>query len=99
MGILNMPKLNTIERWIIHQWIRKHKEDKMFQLIWALVAWLLKNIALLIGILEALVKAIVGIISLTPTKRDDKLLPHVDKVFSAIKKFLYSLAEFMIGKK
>jgi len=65
----------------------------------AILAWIVKNIALIIGILEALVKVISGIITLTPTKSDDKLLPIIDNVFSWIKKALYWASEKLAGKE
>jgi len=70
----------------------------MMQIILAVLAYVVKNIALIIGILEAIAKVITGIITLTPTKKDDALLPKVDAFFSAIKKFLYEVSEFMSGK-
>ena len=63
-----------------------------------IVAWLVKNVALLVGIVEAIVKVIAGIVSLTPTKKDDAFLPKVDAVASAIKKALYWTAEKLAGK-
>ena len=66
--------------------------------ILGIAAWLVKNVALLVGIVEALVKVIAGIISLTPTKADDAFLPKVDAVASAIKKALYFVSEKLAGK-
>lgn len=63
-----------------------------------ILSWIVKNIALVIGILEAILKAAAGIISLTPTKKDDKILLVVDKVFSAIKKILYTVSD-RLGNK
>lgn len=71
----------------------------MFQILMLVLSFLVKNTALIIGILEALVKAVTGIIDLTPTKQDDKLLPKIDAVFSAIKRGLYGLSDFMAGKE
>jgi len=61
-------------------------------LLMKVIAWFLKNMALMVGILEALAKVITGIISLTPTKEDDKWLPKIDAVFSEIKRWLYTIA-------
>lgn len=71
----------------------------MFQLILYVLAWASKNLAIIIGILEAVVKAITAIVTLTPTKRDDKVLPIVDNVFSSIKKVLYTISDIMAGKE
>lgn len=68
------------------------------QFIMNVLAWLVKNSALLIGILEALAKVIAGIVSITPTKKDDWLVNKVDEVASAIKKALYTISDFMAGK-
>lgn len=70
----------------------------MIGFIMGLAAWLVKNVALLVGIIEAAVKVIAGIVSLTPTKKDDALLPKVDAVASAIKKALYWASEKLTGK-
>jgi len=71
----------------------------MLQLVWYVLAWVVKNLALIVGILEALCKVIVGIISLTPTKRDDACLDKVNMVFSTIKRWLYTLSDWTAGKE
>jgi len=58
-----------------------------------IIAYVVKNLAFLIGIVEAILKAVGGIVSLTPTKKDDKVVELIDKGFSAIKKFLYGASE------
>lgn len=62
-----------------------------------ILAWVVKNSALIVGILEALAKVIAGIVSLAPVKNQDAVLVVVDKVFSAIKKALYSASDFLGG--
>ena len=64
----------------------------------SILSWLVKNTALLVGIIEATSKLLAGIISLTPTKRDDEILVWVDKVFSWIKKGLYFASDKLAGK-
>jgi hypothetical protein len=93
--------MNRLQKWLIWGYINRKVKggDKMFIFVKSVLAWIFKNNALLIGVGEAIVKAITGIIDLTPTKKDDKLLPKVDKVFSAIKRGLYNLSEFMAGKQ
>lgn len=66
--------------------------------ILSFLAWLVKNVALLVGIVEAIVKVVAGIISLTPTKKDDAFLPKVDAVASWIKKGLYFMSEKLAGQ-
>lgn len=68
------------------------------QFIMGILAWLVKNSALLVGIIEAIAKAIAGIVSITPTKKDDWLIVKVDNVASGIKKALYTVSDFMAGK-
>lgn len=63
-----------------------------------IVAWIAKNIALLTGIIEAVAKLITGIISMTPTKKDDNWLPKIDDICSKIKKGLYWVSDKMAGK-
>jgi hypothetical protein len=63
-----------------------------------ILAWLVKNVALVVGIIEALAKVIAGVVSISPTKNDDWLIPKVDFVASFCKKWLYVLAEKLAGK-
>ena len=67
----------------------------MVKIILDIPAYLVKNSAMIIGIIEAVIKAITSVITLTPTKRDDALLPYVDRFFSAVKRALYSLSEIL----
>jgi hypothetical protein len=64
-----------------------------------IISYIFKNMALLIGIIEALLKVAAGIVSLTPTKRDDAIVDIIDKAFSAIKKVLYTVADKLAGKE
>jgi len=43
--------------------------------------------ALLIGIIEAIIKVAAGIASMTATKKDDAIVEMIDKGFSAIRKY------------
>ena len=70
----------------------------MIASIMNVLAWVVKNVALLVGVIEAVVKVFAGVASMTATKKDDALLPMVDKVASAIKKALYFASDKMAGK-
>lgn len=63
------------------------------------LSWIVKNVALIIGIIEAISKVLGGIVSLTPTKSDDKVVAVIDNVFSWIKKGLYFLSDKLAGKE
>ncbi len=71
----------------------------MFKFIGNILAYIFKNLGVIIGVLEAILKVLAGIVSITPTKRDDAILAFVDKVFSAIKKLLYGISDALAGKK
>lgn len=58
-----------------------------------IIGYVLKNIAILIGCLEALLKLAGGIVSLTPTKKDDKVVEFIDLWFGKIKKFFYDTSD------
>lgn len=60
-----------------------------------ILGWIAKNSALIIGIVESILKAVAGVVSITPTKKDDKVYEVVDKVFSKIKKYLYDASDFL----
>jgi ArsR family metal-binding transcriptional regulator len=59
----------------------------------AIIAYVLKNSALLVGIIEAILKAVGGIVSMTPTKKDDEVVDKIDEVFSKIKAYLYTASD------
>jgi phage-related minor tail protein len=63
------------------------------------LAYVFKNVGLLVGIVEAILKAIGAIISLTPSKKDDKIYAVIDKVFTTIKKWLYTISDKLAGKE
>ncbi|HRR96731.1 MAG TPA: hypothetical protein P5150_08415 [Candidatus Ratteibacteria bacterium] len=93
--------MNKIERWFLRRYINKQIKggNKMFQIILVVLSYIVKNIALIVGILESLMKVIAGIVSLTSTKRDDAFIPVIDKFFSSIKRILYNLSDVMVGKE
>ena len=64
-----------------------------------IISYIFKNLALWIGIIEALLKVAAGIVSMTPTKRDDAIVEMIDKGFSAIKKVLYTISDKLAGKE
>ena len=64
-----------------------------------IISYIFKNMALIIGIVEAVLKAFAGIVSLTATKKDDAIVELIDKAFSAIKKVLYTVADKLAGKE
>ena len=63
-----------------------------------IISYLIKNMALITGVLEAILKALSGIVSLTPTKKDDAIVEMIDNGFSAIKKILYTVSDKLAGK-
>lgn len=92
--------MNKFQMWLAWNYIKRKQKggDKMFNLVALALGFIVKNVALIVGILEAAVKVIGGIVSLTPTKRDDKFLPVIDNIFSAVKKVLYGASDYLAGK-
>jgi hypothetical protein len=64
-----------------------------------IISYIFKNLALLLGIVEAIIKVASGIVSMTPTKKDDAIVEMIDKGFSAIKKILYDISDKLAGKE
>jgi hypothetical protein len=62
-----------------------------------LIAYLLKNSALIVGIIEAVLKAVGGIVSMTPTKADDAVVAKINEIFSKIKAFFYDRSDILAG--
>ena len=67
-------------------------------LIYKAAAWLVKNSALVLGVIESILKVISGIVTLTPTKKDDAVYATIDSIFSKLKKPIYKLAELLAKK-
>jgi hypothetical protein len=61
-------------------------------------AYVFKNLGIIIGVAEAIIKVAAGIVSLTPTKKDDAVVNAIDGVFSKIKKWLYTISDKLAGK-
>jgi len=64
-----------------------------------IISYIFKNLALIIGVIEAVLKVAAGIVSMTPTKKDDAIVEMIDKGFSAIKKVLYTVADKLAGQE
>jgi hypothetical protein len=63
-----------------------------------ILSYIFKNLAIIIGVIEAILKAVAAIVSITPTKRDDVIYAAVDSVFSKIKQILYNISDKLGGK-
>ena len=82
--------MNPILRWLIINKARElGKTNKEVAMILSVLAWILKNTGLIVGIVEALIKAAVGIVNITKTTRDDAALETVKRVFNSVQKWLY----------
>ena len=64
-----------------------------------LAAFAFKNFALVIGVVEAVIKLLAGLVSRTPTKKDDKFVAGVNKAFSKMKKFCYDFSDTLTEAK
>lgn len=70
----------------------------IFTFIGNVIAYIIKNVAIIIGVGESIMKVIASIVSLTPTKKDDVIYKKVDDFFSIIKQWLYKISEAFAGK-
>lgn len=63
-----------------------------------ILAYIAKNVALVVGIFEALAKLLAGLINIfASAKQKDKLLSYVDIGFSWVKKWIYFISDKMSG--
>lgn len=72
---------------------------KIIKFFLSILSYIVKNLAVIIGVGEAIMKVAASIVSLTPTKKDDKVYEIVDNVFSWIKKVLYTISDKLAGKE
>jgi hypothetical protein len=70
----------------------------MVRFLGKVLAYVFKNLGVVIGVVEAVLKAVGAIVSLTPTKKDDAVYATIDKIFSSIKKWLYTISDKLAGK-
>ena len=71
----------------------------MLQFFNNVFAYLFKNLGVIIGIAESILKAAGAIISFTPTKKDDAVYAVIDAWFSKIKGWLYTVSDKLAGKE
>ncbi len=62
-------------------------------------AYIFKNLGIITGVAEAVIKVAAGVVSLTPSKADDAIVAAVDKGFSVVKKWLYTISNKLAGKE
>ena len=70
----------------------------MTSFILGAAAWLMKNIGLIIGIVEQILKVLGGIVSLTPTRKDDVVVQWIEDKFNGIQGWIYSVANLINNK-
>lgn len=68
-------------------------------LVFNLIAFFFKNLALVVGVVEAIIKLLAGLASLSATKADDDFVAGVNTKFSEFKKFFYDISDVMANKK
>lgn len=68
---------------------------KVLGFITTCIAWFVKNLALIVGVVEAIAKVVAGVVSLAPIKSKDVLLQKVDNIASNVKKVLYTISDFL----
>lgn len=65
------------------------------RILW-LVAFITTNFGMIVGIIKQICKVLAKIASLTPTKKDDFLVPQVESLFDSIQKSIYTAAESVV---
>jgi phage-related minor tail protein len=70
--------------------------DKIILFLKGVLAYLLKNSGLIVGVIEAVLKALGGIVSLTPSKKDDAVVAFLDTWFTKIKGWVYNLMDKVV---
>lgn len=69
----------------------------MVKFLKGVLAYLLKNGGLIIGLVESVLKVLGGIVSLTPTKKDDAVVAFLDTWFTKIKQIIYKLMDKVVA--
>lgn len=67
----------------------------LWNFITSAIAYFIKNVSIIIEIIEAIVKLAAGIVSLTPSKKDDKLVDWVEDNFESLEGVLEEIAEIL----
>jgi|GEM_PF-2008370 len=61
--------------------------------IFWLASFLLKNFSLFLGVVEQILKILAGIVSFTPTRKDDLLVQEIENLFDTWQKNIYIACE------
>jgi len=77
------------------------QEAEMITFILTRVFWLasflLKNFSLFVGTVEQIFKILAGIVSLTPTRKDDILVQEIERMFDSWQKKIYNICEKIVN--
>ena len=97
--------MNRIQLWFIKRYWKKfnkehNAEAKMITFVITRIFWLasflLKNFGVFAGIVEQIIKLLVGIVSLTPSRRDDVLIQDVENLFEVWQSKIYDTAQKIV---
>jgi len=97
--------MNKLQLWFLRRyWIKfkkeHNKEAEMIGFIITRIFWLacliLKEFGVFVGLVEQIIKIVVGIFSLTPSRADDELIQQVENLFDIWQGKIYSGAEIII---
>lgn len=67
---------------------------KIIQFLLKILGWLSKNMGLIVGIIEQVLKVLTGIVHITPSRKDDLWVEKLDVGFAKIKAPLYKFSEW-----
>ncbi|HRR96953.1 MAG TPA: hypothetical protein P5150_09535, partial [Candidatus Ratteibacteria bacterium] len=62
-----------------------------------LASFILKNFGIFVGVVEQIIKILAGIVSFTPTRKDDILVEDVQKLFDVIQGKIYKGCEAIVN--
>jgi len=97
--------MNRIQLWFVKRYWKKfnkqhNTEAKMIAFVMTRIFWLasflLKNFGVFTGIVEQIIKLLVGIVSLTPSRRDDVLIQDVENLFEVWQSKIYDTAQKIV---
>ena len=57
------------------------------------IGYLAKNIGLILGLVEQIIKVLVGIAHLTPSRKDDEWVNKIEKAFDYVQGLIYKLTD------
>ena len=61
--------------------------------ILGIIGYIAKNVGLILGLIEQIIKILAGIAHLTPSRKDDEWVNKIERIFDKLQALIYKLTD------